>query len=102
MPQVDERSLDRTARAGQYLTVDLDQPSLGVRLNEISALRRTRFEISMAPCQLTLDVAFFPDQGCARAVRRKQAHCAAASAPAWLQSTRPASAAASSHWPSSR
>ena len=39
MPQIDEGSLHRPARARQYLTVDLDQSPRSVRLNEISAFR---------------------------------------------------------------
>jgi hypothetical protein len=36
---------ERTVLSESVPDVDLDQTSLGVRLNEISALRRTRFEV---------------------------------------------------------
>jgi hypothetical protein len=44
VPEVEQRSFDRPTRARQYLAVNLDQPSPRVRLNEISAFRRTRLE----------------------------------------------------------
>jgi hypothetical protein len=45
MPYFDERSLNRTAQAGQDLTIEFHKSPLGLRLDEIGALRRIRFEI---------------------------------------------------------
>ena len=39
MPQVNEGSFHWPARTGQYLTLDFDQSTFSVGLNEISALR---------------------------------------------------------------